>query len=625
MILGKDSRDAGTARGSLRVKFLLLWILLCLVKIALAVQLPLMVDEAFYAWEGRHLALAYSDLPGLTAWLARLGVEMAGEGALALRLPFLLLGAWLPWLVVGISRRWFGAGCGWSAGILSMLMPLSGLLGVLAVPDVPLVIASLLCLEAVARLRERISWPALSLLALALVMGAFTHYRFALVIVAGGLGLCLDPRARRMFTDARFWWALLVGMFAWLPLLLWNLQHDGAGIRFHVVERNPWAWDIAGAWWLPIQFLLVTPALFILLLATMREAWQRSWIEPDGPWRLFLGVGGFAVWGFFILGFFADRERVSFHWPLAGWLVWVVAAPVLLQSLARWLRTVVTATTLAGLSATLALLVIAASPTLRNTSAGRWWYPSAFAGSDEIVAKIRREKIPASTRLVADNVGLAAQFAFAMPERDIQVLDHPRNHKHGRATQLQLWGQQLEASTEADDRPSVLVLEDSARPLKQRLVAYHALCAAMAGLPPVEVFNVDHGRKRYLLFRIESGQKARRCVLPALAWIDTPQSGAVQRSAIDIRGWAFKDGAGIARVEILLDGVVVTEADYGASMPNVAAYWKISNDPAHPGVGFRAHINLADSRPGRHWLGLRLHGKDGSREDWPEQPLDLSR
>ena len=26
---------------------------------------------------------------------------------------------------------------------------------------------------------------------------------------------------------------------------------------------------------------------------------------------------------------------------------------------------------------------------------------------------------------------------------------------------------------------------------------------------------------------------------------------------------------------------------------------------------------------GRHWLGLRLHGRDGSVEDWAEQPIDL--
>ena len=46
-------------------------------------------------------------------------------------------------------------------------------------------------------------------------------------------------------------------------------------------------------------------------------------------------------------------------------------------------------------------------------------------------------------------------------------------------------------------------------------------------------------------------------------------------------------------------------------------------DPGHPDVGFSATVDLATARPGRHWLGLRLHGRDGSVEDWSEQPVEV--
>jgi hypothetical protein len=36
-------------------------------------------------------------------------------------------------------------------------------------------------------------------------------------------------------------------------------------------------------------------------------------------------------------------------------------------------------------------------------------------------------------------------------------------------------------------------------------------------------------------------------------------------------------------------------------------------------VGFRAHVTGAAE--GTHWLGLRLHGADGSVEDWAEQRI----
>ena len=103
--------------------FLMLWVAVTAIKILIAARLPLFVDEAFYWQEGRHLAAAYSDLPGLTAWLARLGTEIGGQHVLALRAPFLLMAALLPWLLAHISGRWFGETVGWRTGMLVLLMP----------------------------------------------------------------------------------------------------------------------------------------------------------------------------------------------------------------------------------------------------------------------------------------------------------------------------------------------------------------------------------------------------------------------------------------------------------------------------------------------------------------------
>ena len=107
-----------------RLAFLALFAVVSLAKLVVAAGLPLFVDEAFYWQEGQHLALAYSDLPGLTAWLARLGVEIGGNALLALRAPFLLLAAFVPLLVVRIASREFSARDGWVAGCFALLLPL---------------------------------------------------------------------------------------------------------------------------------------------------------------------------------------------------------------------------------------------------------------------------------------------------------------------------------------------------------------------------------------------------------------------------------------------------------------------------------------------------------------------
>lgn len=610
--------DAGTNRGKLRGIFLAAWTLLLLAKFLLAARLPVFVDEAFYAWEARHPAWAYSDLPGLSAFLARLGLALDSGSALALRLPFVLLGAAVPWLVLRIARRCFGVEAGWRAALLALLMPLSGVLGVLALPDVPLVFAALLCLDAITALRERVQPLALVQLAAALAIGALSHYRFAAVLLAGLAGLLLDARARRLLGDARLWLALALGAAAWWPLLQWNLEHAGAGLRFQLLERNPWTFHLDGAGWLLLQLLLVTPALFVLLLSTLRAAWRER-DSADSPWGLFAGVGVVSVLGWFVLGFFADDERVSFHWPLAGWLALAAAAPMRLAHWRPAARASVWLGAGLGLALALAYLASAAWPAARNQLAAGRLYPVDFAGWKEVATWVRA-RVPPTDAIVASDFELGAQLAFALGRDDLQVLDSPLNRKHGRAAQLRLWGRELR---ERPAGPAWFVLDDSARPLRLRLADYHGYCRVLGAMSTPQVLQVDHGRKRYLLFRLQPAAPGQACTAPALAYLDVPAPTARLPRRFDVAGWAFKDGAGLARVEVLLDGRRIADAEYGRALPNVAAYWRISTDPAQPRVGFRATVDASALPAGRHWLGLRLYGRDGSVEAWPEQPLRI--
>ena len=627
--------------GRARVNWWLAFMLLCVAKALVAARLPLFTDEAFYAWEGQRPAWAYSDLPGLTAWLARAGTRLhAGLGLpelLALRAPFLVLGALAPLLVGRIATRWFGPRAGTQAAWLALLMPLSGLLGVLAVPDVPLVVAGLCCLDGWGRLRERVDGAGLALLALGLVAGALAHYRFAPMLLAAFAGIVLDARSRALLREPRVLAVLALGALAWWPLLQWNLAHAAAGVDFQLRERNPWAFDARGAAWLPIQWLLVTPALFVLLVATWWRAWSRR-REEDAPWALVAGLAGVAVGAYFLLGFFADRERVSFHWPLFGWLVLCVAAPPVL---ARWrapARIAVWSLAAAGLFAATGFLALSASPAARAALAASPLYPNDFGGAEELRrwARPPADDAAASSTWIAGDFATAAQLAFASGDADIRVLDAAANHKHGRAAQLQAWGlvadpAWLRAVGAGQAGRVALLVEDSATPLKHRLAAYHAVCALFGALPVPHLLSVDHGRKRYLRYDFgtarstrvggaDGGRGSGACATPALAWIDAPAAGARVAGMVEVRGWAFKDGVGLRAVEVLVDGRA-TPAAYGAAMPGVRDYWRISDDPNQPRVGFAARVDLSAIAPGRHWLGLRLHGADGSVEDWAEQRI----
>ncbi len=601
--------------------FLVLWTVVTAIKILIAARLPLFVDEAFYWQEGRHLAAAYSDLPGLNAWLTRLGTGIGGQHVLALRAPFLLLAALLPWLIAHIGSRWFGEVAGWRAGSLALLMPLAGSLGILALPDVPMAFATVLCLDAGARLLREIDAASAAELALGLSIGALSHYRFIGVIGVGMVALLMLPQGRKVLRDPRVWVALAVGVAAWAPLVAWNLENGDVGLRFQLLDRHPWSFQSGGSWFLLVQAALVTPLLFFALIQVFVRSFRNDSSMPT-QWRYFGLLGGVSTLGFFALGYFADVERVSFHWPLPGYLPLLIAVPAVMREWPRGWRVATWLTSGAGLLLVLAYYLVLSTPQWRERFAAEKFYPANFSGWDTLAAAVREEqaRLPAGTTLLADNFKSGAELGFALDNPRIPVLDHPLNHKHGRAPQLKLWGLQSDGSR---DGPVLLVVGSGDVQYKSLLEYYHRLCEKVGPLPPPRVVNVDHGSQRFLLFALPAEKIAGPCTLPAFAWIDSPEGKARKSGRFEVAGWAFKDGVGIAGVEILLDGKPVAQARYGMPSPGTAAYWKVSTDPNHPNVGFQAQVDVSGIAPGRHWLGLRLRGLDGSVEDWSEQPIEV--
>ncbi|KRG67007.1 membrane protein [Stenotrophomonas terrae] len=604
------------------VTFLVLWVLVTTAKVLLASQLPLFVDEAFYWQEGQHLAMAYSDLPGLTAWLTRLGVEVAGDHRLGVRLPFLLMGAALPWMVASICTRWFGARMGWRAGALALLMPLSATLGILAVPDVPMAIAALLCLDAGARLLRGVGAGGALLLACGLLMGALSHYRFIGVIAVGFIALLVLPEGRKMLRDPRVWIALSVGVAAWVPLLAWNLDNQDAGLKFQLVERHPWAFQWQGVLFLVIQPLLVTPLLFAAMAVVAGKGLRHA---QGGfhhlQWRYFALVGATSTLLIFLLGFFTDVERVSFHWPLPGYLALLVCVPALLSHWSRRWRRALWAVTSLGLLLAMSYYLLAASPALREHMAGSKYYPRNFAGWQQLAEGVRDElsQMPEDTQLLAGSFKVGAELGFRLNDPNIKVLPHALNDRHGRTAQLALWRLISDGSRST---PVLLVLSPGDQRYRDLLAHYHKVCELVGPLPPPRVVSLDHGFQRFLLFRLPAEKQPGVCVTPAMAWVETPLAGQAVDGALEVSGWAFKDGVGLSRVELLLDGRSVGDASYGRAF-DVRPFWKISNDPQHPNTGFDARLDTSALKPGTHWLGLRLHGNDGSVETWAEQPFEI--
>lgn len=502
-----DSPSVAASNGRWRAAFVSIFVLVQAIKLVIACTLAPFVDEAFYWQESRHLAWGYSDLPPLTAWLIRGGESIAGHGVLGMRWPFLLLGALLPWVLLLLARRLYGARVGWQAGLLCLALPLAGSLGVLALPDVPLTLAIVAALYALlCAMRENRSWQWLAL-GVALALAWLTHYRAAMIMLAGLLLLVLTPRGRAQWRRPGLWLALGVAALGLVPLLVSNIHQGGAGIDFQLLQRNPWQFH-ADALVQPLeQALACTPLLYGLILWAL---WRCLRSAREGrPWDVLAVVAATFVFGYFLFGLFADDTHFRVHWPLQGYLPLLVALPVLLRGWwqTRWRRWLLIATfALAALAqlSMYAYLGAAASRRGLNALVSLKAFPKNFVGWRHSATATRHWLAGAApgSVLVTDNFKLGAELDFQLDgKRPVYVLDSPLNAEHGRAEQLSVWGLDGHALRRSHAGASVLLaVDETALRTHQQPAWLGSVCSRVTDLRYLGRMDLYAGERRFAFY-----------------------------------------------------------------------------------------------------------------------------
>lgn len=502
-----------------RACFWLVYGLTTLLKLGVAWRLSPFSDEAFYWQESRHLAWGYSDLPGMTAWLIRLGETVGGHGLLAMRLPFLLLGALLPWLVRDLALRLGGPLQGWQAALWCLALPLASSLGVLALPDVPLTVAMMLVVCALARLGQAARpgpwWAVGTGLAAALA----THYRAAPLLLSGLWLMLATPRGRRWWRQPPAWGAGLLAVAGLLPLLVSNLRLHGAGLAFQLWQRNPWHFH-ADTLVQPLeQAAVCTPLLYGLLAWACWQSWRRR--RQDWVWQVVTACT-LVPWLLYALGgLFADDTRFRVHWPLPAYLPLLAVLPVLWTSRrsSPWQRLVAGLAWLTGWAATLAglcLLWLASATPLPSSAGWGRAYPVQFTGWKEASAMAMRLRRPGQV-LVADNFILGAELDFAQDARlPVYVLDSPLNAYHGRAPQLARWQRDLPALRRRHGNATLLLaVDETALRERWRWPALEHLCGELASVVPRARLDLDP-RRRFAFYEVRLAPAPgtpRRCLI----------------------------------------------------------------------------------------------------------------
>ncbi len=479
-----------------------LFLSLLVAKCVLAANLELFGDGAFYWLEAQHPALSYSDVPFLTPALVALGTEVAGNTPFGVRWPFLAAGSLLPFAVYWVARPLTGGRDAVLAAIFAMLLPVPALMGLLAIPDVPLLLLQVLCFGALERAmrRDGIGWWVVAGLSAALAFNA--HYRFAFFGLGALLYLLATQAGRARLRRPGPWTALAIAAFGALPVLWFNLAHDLAGVSFHFVDRHPWQFDPEGLLYLVEQAIWVTPLMFAALAATLWRV-ARAAIGGDGPAGLAAAMAVAYLAPFTALSPWAVAGNTTTgHWAIFAYVALLPWLPGALRAIrgsgaaGRVFAWAVPASAAAFLI--LALFSITLTARYEHVPASLRGLATDKLSGWEHLAEDLQARLAATPEargtILVNRYDTAAQLAFWLNRPSgIYNIDNNKVFRRGRAAQRAIWG--FDIAGLRHDRPGgdvFIVIEGHDPP-----GALGPFCELFDEVRPLGGFTLFDGERRY--------------------------------------------------------------------------------------------------------------------------------
>ena len=292
--------------------------------------LDLSGDEAHY-WEwARRLDLSYYSKGPLVAYiiaggrvlLAGWSERLVGSEALAVRLPAVLLsvlcGMGLYTLTIVTTQRGRQA-----LGVVALActVPLFTAGSMLMTIDAPLAclwVWTLVCVERAARRDALAMWMSAGVL---IGLGILAKYTMVLVYPVIGLWLLSGPDMRQHLKKPGPWLAAVVGMAGFLPIVMWNAQHDWVSL-WHVAGQagvsssaRPGLTGLAAyiGGQLAVLGIIWGAAMWWALAAMWREQLQPDQPRASCAHRLLL-IAATVPWLAFLP--FSPFTKVQPNWPM---------------------------------------------------------------------------------------------------------------------------------------------------------------------------------------------------------------------------------------------------------------------------------------------------------------------
>jgi 4-amino-4-deoxy-L-arabinose transferase-like glycosyltransferase len=246
-------------------------------RVVYASLVDLRTDEAYYWTWSKESVLSFLDHPPMIAWFIRFGTAIFGDTNFGVRFAGLVAMLVTQLLLADIVRR---VTHDLRAVMIALLMMEAalyyGLLMAKVSPDIALIPFLTAMVWALVRLAESDDarwWLAAGVFAGLALLSKFT----AALMLPAVAAFMLVPRWRARWLHSLYPWAAALIAFAlFLPVVIWNLQHDWASFRFQFVRAaatHEWSLRTLGEF-IGLQFGLVG---FILLPVVLTGVALTAW------------------------------------------------------------------------------------------------------------------------------------------------------------------------------------------------------------------------------------------------------------------------------------------------------------------------------------------------------------
>ena len=297
--------------------------------------IDLRTDEAYYWTWSKENVLSFLDHPPMIAWFIRFGTAIFGDTNLGVRFAGILAMLVMQLLLADIVRR---VTHDVRAIVLAVLMPEAalyyGLLMAKVSPDVALIPFAVAMMWALIRLNESGDgrwWLAAGVFAGLALLSKFT----AVMLIPAVAAFMLVPDWRRRWLLSPYpWLAALIAVILFLPVLIWNAQHDWASFGFQFVRAtatHELSFRTVGDF-IGLQFGLVG---FILLPVVLSGVAMTAWRGYRRGDAVAILLSTAVLVPFFYFFWKSLSLRVGDTWPMFMWPVGFAATAINIAMLPR--------------------------------------------------------------------------------------------------------------------------------------------------------------------------------------------------------------------------------------------------------------------------------------------------